>query len=157
MKLWNIEQSKLPVEIGLEITVCHYPRGTSKWSENEHKMFSFISMNWRGLPLVSFRTITELISATTTANGLTIRAEEDLNHYETGTKVRAPRLNTACRRRPRQPSAVSGGQRASPTLFIAKGTWKTYQEPGITPDSSGGQSEENRSERFPAGDSYRPR
>jgi hypothetical protein len=55
-----------------------------------------------GLPLVSYRTITELISATTTANGLTIRAEEDLNHYETGTKVRAARLNTACRRRPRQ-------------------------------------------------------
>lgn|GEM_PF-2762528 len=53
----------------------------------EHKMFSFISMDWRGRPIVSYRTIIELISATTTAKGLTIRAEEDLNYYETGTKV----------------------------------------------------------------------
>jgi transposase len=87
VKLWKIELAKLAAETGLAVTVCHYPPGTSKWNRIEHKMFSFISMNWRGRPLVSYRTIIELISATTTAKGLTIRAEEDLNYYETGTKV----------------------------------------------------------------------
>ena len=87
VKLWKVELAKLAAETGLVITVCHYPPGTSKWNRIEHKMSSFISMNWRGRPLVSYRTIIELISATTTAKGLTIRAEEDLNYYETGTKV----------------------------------------------------------------------
>jgi transposase len=87
VKLWKVELAKLAAETGLEITACHYPPGTSKWNKIEHKMFSFISMNWRGRPLVSYRTIIELISATTTAKGLNIRAEEDLNYYETGTKV----------------------------------------------------------------------
>ena len=92
VKLWKVELAKLAAETGLAITVCHYPPGTSKWNRIEHKMFSFISMNWRGRPLVSYRTIIELISATTTAKGLTIRAEEDLNYYETGTKVSAEEL-----------------------------------------------------------------
>jgi transposase len=87
VKLWKVELAKLAVETGLAITVCHYPPGTSKWNKIEHKMFSFISMNWRGRPLVSYRTIIELISATTTSKGLTIRAEEDFNYYATGTKV----------------------------------------------------------------------
>jgi len=87
VRLWKVELAKLAAETGLEITVAHYPPGTSKWNKIEHKMWSFISMNWRGRPLVSYRTIIELISATTTASGLTIRAEEDLNYYETGTKV----------------------------------------------------------------------
>ena len=87
VKLWKVELAKLAAETGLEITVCHYPPGTSKWNKIEHRMFSFISMNWRGRPLVSYRTIVELISNTTTVKGLTIRAEEDLNYYETGTKV----------------------------------------------------------------------
>ncbi len=87
VKLWKVELAKLSKEIGLEITVCHYPPGTSKWNKIEHKMFSFISMNWRGRPLVSYRTIIELISATTTKGGLKIHAEQDFNLYETGTKV----------------------------------------------------------------------
>jgi len=87
VKLWKVELAKLAAETGLEITVAHYPPGTSKWNKIEHKMWSFISMNWRGRPLVSYRTIIELISATTTASGLAIRAEEDFNYYETGTKV----------------------------------------------------------------------
>jgi hypothetical protein len=87
VKLWKVELAKLAAETGLAITVCHYPPGTSKWNKIEHKMFSFISMNWRGRPLVSYRTIIELISATTTAKGLTIKAEEDLTYYATGTKV----------------------------------------------------------------------
>ena len=84
VKLWKVELAKLAEETGLEITVCHYPPGTSKWNKIEHRMFSFISMNWRGRPLVSYRTIIELISATTTKSGLKIRAERDWNYYETG-------------------------------------------------------------------------
>ena len=92
VKLWKVELATLAKETGLEITVCHYPPGTSKWNKIEHRMFSFISMNWRGRPLVSYRTIVELISNTTTAKGLKIRAEEDVNYYETGTKVSAAEL-----------------------------------------------------------------
>jgi transposase len=87
LRLWKVELAKLAAETGLEITACHYPPGTSKWNRVEHRMFSFISMNWRGRPLVSYRTIIELISATTTAKGLKIRAEADRHRYETGTKV----------------------------------------------------------------------
>ena len=92
VKLWKVELAKLAQETGLEITVVHYPPGTSKWNKIEHKMFSFISMNWRGRPLVSYRTIVELISNTSTSKGLTIQAEEDFNYYETGTKVSAAEL-----------------------------------------------------------------
>jgi hypothetical protein len=87
VRLWKVELARLAAETGLEITVCHYPPGTSKWNRIEHKMFSFISMNWRGRPLVSYRTIIQLISATTTNKGLKIRADADLNYYETGTRV----------------------------------------------------------------------
>jgi transposase len=87
VKLWKVELAKLATQTGLEITVCHYPPGTSKWNKIEHRMFSFISMNWRGRPLVTYRTIIELISATTTKSGLRITAERDWNHYETGVQV----------------------------------------------------------------------
>jgi transposase len=86
-RLWKIELAKLARETGLDITVCHYPPGTSKWNKIEHRMFSFITMNWRGRPLVSYRTIIDLISATTTRKGLRLRAERDWNYYETGVKV----------------------------------------------------------------------
>ncbi len=79
--------ARLAEETGLEITVCHYPPGTSKWNKIEHRMFSFISMNWRGRPLESYRTIVELIAATTTKKGLRIRAERDEGYYETGVKI----------------------------------------------------------------------
>ena len=94
VRLWKLELAKLARETGLDITVCHYPPGTSKWNRIEHKMWSFISMNWRGRPLTSYRTIIELISATTTATGLTIRAEADTNRYETGVKVSDEELAT---------------------------------------------------------------
>jgi transposase len=87
LRLWKVELAKLAAETGLDITVAHYPPGTSKWNQIEHKMFSFISMNWRGRPLVSYRTIIELISATTTTTGLSIQARQDPNQYRTGTKV----------------------------------------------------------------------
>ena len=87
VRAWKRELARLAEETGLEITVCHYPPGTSKWNQIEHRMFSFISMNWRGRPLESYRTIVELIAATTTSKGLRIRAERDEGYYETGTKV----------------------------------------------------------------------
>lgn len=87
VRAWKVHLAKLAAETGLEITVCHYPPGTSKWNKIEHRLFSFITMNWRGRPLVSYRTIVELISATTTTKGLKVRAERDVEYYETGVKI----------------------------------------------------------------------
>ena len=77
VRAWKVELAKLATETGLEITVCHYPPGTSKWNRIEHRMFSFITMNWRGRPS-PLRTIIELISATTTKTGSSIQADDDL-------------------------------------------------------------------------------
>jgi len=77
VRAWKSELAALAAETGLDITVCHYPPGTSKWNRIEHRMFSFITMNWRGRPLTTYRTIIELIAATTTETGLRIRAERD--------------------------------------------------------------------------------
>jgi Rhodopirellula transposase DDE domain len=71
VRLWKVELAKFAREMGLDITVVHYPPETSKWNRIEHRMFSFISMNWRGRTLASYRTIVELISATTTKKVLT--------------------------------------------------------------------------------------
>src|SRR5271168_3362281 len=87
LKLWKVELAKLAAETGLEITVCHYPPGTSKWNRIEHRMFSFITMNWRGKPLTSLRTVIELISATATTTGLTIQADYDPGWYPKGVKI----------------------------------------------------------------------
>jgi len=87
LKAWKVQLARLAAETGLDITVCHYPPGTSKWNRIEHRMFSFITMNWRGRPLTSLRIIIELISATTTATGLTIQADYDPNWYPTRVKV----------------------------------------------------------------------
>jgi len=87
VRAWKVELAKLAAETGLTITVIHYPPGTSKWNKIEHRMFSFISMNWRGRPLTSYRTIVELIGATTTTKGLRIKAERDTEWYPTGVKI----------------------------------------------------------------------
>nr|MDQ6949905.1 ISAzo13 family transposase [Actinomycetota bacterium] len=87
VRAWKVELAKLAAETGLTITVIHYPPGTSKWNKIEHRMFSFISMNWRGRPLTSYRTIVELIGATTTTKGLRIKAERDTERYPTGVKI----------------------------------------------------------------------
>jgi hypothetical protein len=87
VRAWKVHLARLAAETGLTITVCHYPPGTSKWNKIEHRLFSFISMNWRGRPLTSYRTIVELIAATTTTKGLKVRAERDLGYYETGVKI----------------------------------------------------------------------
>jgi hypothetical protein len=74
-------------ETGMEISICHLPPGTSKWKKIEHRLFSFISQNWRGKPLVSHEVIVNLIAATTTRTGLQVRAEVDRGKYPKGIKV----------------------------------------------------------------------
>jgi hypothetical protein len=87
VRLWKVELQKLADELRLPITVCHLPPGTSKWNKIEHRLFSFITINWRGKPLRSYRTIVQLIAATTTGTGLRVRAELDENKYPKGIKV----------------------------------------------------------------------
>jgi len=87
VRLWKIELQNLANSLGIPITVCHLPPGTSKWNKIEHRLFSFITLNWRGKPLRSFKTIVQLIAATTTTTGLTIRAELDENKYPKGVKI----------------------------------------------------------------------
>src|SRR5712672_440011 len=81
VRLWKRELQKLANELGLDIMVCHLPPGTSKWNKIEHRLFSFISQNWRAKPLISYRVIVDLISATTTKTGLTVRCELDTGQY----------------------------------------------------------------------------
>jgi len=87
VRLWKRELQKLTNELGLDIVVSHLPPGTSKWNKIEHRLFSFISQNWRARPLVSYRVIVELISATTTKTGLTVRCELDTGQYPSGIVV----------------------------------------------------------------------
>jgi len=87
LRLWKYELQGLADEIGLEIEVHHLPPGTSKWNRIEHRLFSFISLNWRARPLVSYRVIVDLISATTTTTGLTVQCELDESHYPKGIAI----------------------------------------------------------------------
>lgn len=87
VRLWKTELQKLADELGLTIAVLHLPPGTSKWNKIEHRLFSFISRNWRGRPLIDYRTIVELIGATTSTTGLTVRCELDDNLYPAGIKI----------------------------------------------------------------------
>ena len=87
VRLWKIELQKLADETGLTIGVCHYPPGTSKWNKIEHRLFCHITQNWRGRPLTSRTAVVELIAATTTKTGLTVRCELDENTYAKGVKV----------------------------------------------------------------------
>jgi hypothetical protein len=87
VRLWKVELQWLADELKLPITVCHLPPGTSKWNKIEHRLFSFITMNWRGKPLRSYRTIVQMIAATTTDAGLKVRAELDERKYPKGLKV----------------------------------------------------------------------
>ena len=93
-RLWKVARQRLADELGLRISVCHFPPGTSKWNKIEHRMFSHISMNWRGKPLTSHEVIVNLIANTTTQTGLTIHAELDTHQYPTGIKVTDQELET---------------------------------------------------------------
>jgi hypothetical protein len=86
-RTWKTELARFAAESGLAITVCHLPPGTSKWNRIEHRLFSHITMNWRGRPLTSHEVIIESIAATTTKTGLTVHAELDTNRYPTGVQV----------------------------------------------------------------------
>ena len=86
-RLWKTELQRLADLTGLEICVLHYPPGTSKWNRIEHKLFSHISINWRGRPLTSYETIISLIAATSTSTGLKVYSRLDEGTYETGIKM----------------------------------------------------------------------
>jgi hypothetical protein len=87
LRLWKTQLAELATRTGLEITVCHLPPGTSKWNKIEHRMFSAITMNWRGRPLETHEVVVETIAATTTKTGLTIQAALDTSTYQRGIKI----------------------------------------------------------------------
>ena len=87
VRLWKKEIQGLANELNMEISVCHFPPGTSKWNKIEHRLFSYISLNWRGKPLTSYEVVVNLIGSTTTAKGLEVVSELDTNTYEKGIKV----------------------------------------------------------------------
>jgi len=86
-RLWKMALQGLANELKMNLTVCHFPPGTSKWNKIEHRLFSFITQNWRGKPLRSLQAIVNLIGGTTTKGGLIVRAHLDTNQYDTGIKV----------------------------------------------------------------------
>ena len=92
-RAWKTGIAALALEAGLEITVCHFPPGTSKWNKIEHRLFSHITMNWRGRPLTSYEVIVQSIAATTTATGLRVHAELDTSAYDTGIQVSDAQLD----------------------------------------------------------------
>ncbi len=87
LRLWKLELQKLADETGLSISVCHFPPGTSKWNKVEHRLFSFITSNWRGEPLRDYETIVNLIARTTTVKGLKVTCKLDRRKYPTGRKI----------------------------------------------------------------------
>jgi hypothetical protein len=87
VRLWKTELAQLATDIGVAITICHYPPGTSKWNKIEHRLFSAITSNWRGRPLTSHQVVVDLIGATTSRTGLTVHAEADTNSYPRGVKI----------------------------------------------------------------------
>ena len=86
-RLWKVALQKLADDIELTLTISHFPPGTSKWNKVEHRLFSFITNNWRGKPLVSHQAIVNLIASTRTTKGLIVKAALDENNYETGIEV----------------------------------------------------------------------
>lgn len=92
VRAWKVELARLAAATGRDITVCHCAPGMSKWNRIENRMFSLITMNWRGKPITSVRTIIELISATSTKTGLTIQTDYDSNWYPKGVKISNPQL-----------------------------------------------------------------
>jgi transposase len=147
-RAWKTELAALAAETGLEITVSHLPPGTSKWNRIEHRLFSHISMNWRGRPLTSHEVIVQSIAATTTRTGLTVHAELDPGTYDTGIKVTDSEIDALPMRRHRfhgdwnytlhtAPAATRIGSPATPApMPQALGSWQ-LKSPELT-----GMSEE---------------
>ena len=101
LRAWKLHLQQMADQIRIPITVCHYPPGTSKWNKIEHRLFSFISLNWRGQPLINYETIINLIGGTKTQTGLKVKAVLDTNDYETGIKVSDEQLGEIRLRRHR--------------------------------------------------------
>jgi len=120
VRLWKLELQKLADETGLEISVCHFPPGTSKWNRIEHRLFSFITTNWRGKPLVSHEVIVNLIAATTTKTGLRVQSQLDIGKYPKGIKVGKKEF------------ASIQIHRDTETLSMAKGTMPYRLAPNAT-------------------------
>lgn len=94
VRLWKTELQKLANELNMSVSVCHFPPATSKWNKIEHRLFSYITQNWRGKPLISYQTIINLIGQTTTQSGLIVKSGLDSNNYEKGIKVTDKELAT---------------------------------------------------------------
>jgi hypothetical protein len=95
-RTWKLHLQELADELGRAITVCHYPPGTSKWNKIEHRLFSFISLTWKGQPLINYETVVNLIGATKTKSGLRVKAVLDIHEYETGVKVTKSQMEALC-------------------------------------------------------------
>jgi len=98
-RLWKVELAELAKDTGIEITVCHFPPGTSKWNKVEHRLWSHVSMNWKGYPLTSHEVIVDLIAATTTRTGLKVKAGLDQSYYPRGIKITDKQLKEVPLRR----------------------------------------------------------
>jgi DDE family transposase len=94
LRAWKVYLQALADQLGMAVTVCHYPPGTSKWNKVEHRLFSFISMNWRGRPLLSYEAVVNLIGGTTTKSGLRVKALLDIGEYEPGQKITDDEMRT---------------------------------------------------------------
>jgi len=94
LRAWKVHLQRLADRLGMAVTVCHYPPGTSKWNKVEHRLFSFISMNWRGRPLLSYEAVVNLIGGTTTQSGLRVKALLDTGKYEPGEKITDDQMRT---------------------------------------------------------------
>jgi len=104
VRAWKVNLQAFADEIRLPITVCHYPPGTSKWNRVEHRLFSFISLTWKGKPLWNYETVVNLIRATQTKTGLRVKAILDTNEYETGIEVSKEQMaGLAIRRHKKHP------------------------------------------------------
>jgi hypothetical protein len=98
-RAWKLHLQALSEETGMAITVCHYPPGTSKWNKIEHRLFSFISLNWKGKPLINFETVINLIGGTRTRTGLRVKAVLDTNQYDTGVTISDEDIGQLCLKR----------------------------------------------------------
>jgi hypothetical protein len=92
-RLWKVALQELSNETDLTLQVCHFPPGTSKWNKIEHRLFCFITRNWRGRPLTCYQSIVNLIGSTTTKTGLIVKAALDPTEYETGIKISSRNLH----------------------------------------------------------------
>jgi DDE family transposase len=118
LRAWKVELGRLATETGLDIMVCHFPPGTSKWNKVEHKLFSFISLNWRGRPLTDYQVVVETIAAVTTETGLTVQAVLDPGVYPVGVKITDAQIETV-----------------SLTRDQFHGEWNYTIHPGLNPET----------------------